>query len=121
MVRKYVKLVDPTGYKGGNYTRGENRRGYRGGRKPRVPGAIIHTAALKLTDQEYATAAYLGVGNISAGLRLALSVMRPYLLPHVKDTRFDAWTALQTQKISIKRTVDAAVALLTKPEWDDLA
>lgn len=114
MVRKYQKLVDPTGYKGGNLTRGPNRKGYRGGRKPRAPGQILHTASQKLTDQEYATAVFLGVGNVSAGVRLALSLTRPFLGPYVQDTKYDAETNLEQFSASIQKAVKRAEAFLSE-------
>lgn len=61
------------GIRKGNPTKGDARRGYRGGRQPRYPsGTPSKVVALRLPWQLCMVADYLGEGNRSRGVQRAL-------------------------------------------------
>lgn len=66
-------LLNHDGWRGGNTTRGPDRKGYKGGRKRLYPeGTALYPVALKMAEPECAMAIFLGRGNMSDGIRRAL-------------------------------------------------
>lgn len=61
--------------KGGNFTRGPARRGNRG--RPPVEGS---QTVVKLSERQRIVARYLGFGNASLGVRVALDAIAPFLM-----------------------------------------
>jgi len=58
----------------GNFTRGSDRKGYRGGRKPAYPeGTITRIQRIRLSEAHVAAATLFGRGNAARGIRLALT------------------------------------------------
>lgn len=135
------KIMEFDGYKGGNKTFGDNRKGYRGGRVPAYPrGTGTWMAAVNLSDQDYATAVYLGCGSVAKGLRIAVQHAAGKLSQTVQvpATRIDAERIVKPAKKRIAQLVSRALGMKVsapKPagtqakmgndvtpanEWDDI-
>lgn len=61
-----------------NFTSGLNRRGFRGRGRPPLPG-LVTTTTVKLSERHLQLARYLGRGNMSEGVRIALELVQPFL------------------------------------------
>ena len=103
----------------GNFTRGKSRRGYRGGRVPlHPPGTLTEKVGAVLSIQEYCIARYLGAGNVSKGIGLALNAVSPFLRGPVPNTRADAWSFTRTHKSHCINDTRDALALIANATRD---
>ena len=69
-----ARPVGSRGYRGGgNYTRGDARRGNRNGRKPIYPpGTPVSAFNITLSEDARTVCLAMGAGNVSKGLRTAV-------------------------------------------------
>lgn len=100
-------------WRGGNATFGENRKGYRGGRKPMYPvGVTTWSQAAVLSDEHFAIALYLGSGVFSRGVQLALAHARKAFGDSpMPETRVAAIEAIKLSRHSIARQVAQTLGL----------
>lgn len=119
---KDVMSIDPlTGqldtYRGGNLTRGANRRGYRGGRKSAFPpGTLTVPLRILVTDANYAAIHYLGERVFARGVARAVEAVLPFLKGPIGMA-----AGKKTQKRDVERALNRIKSAATiMNQWDDL-
>lgn len=111
----------------GNRTKGLERRGYRGGRKPIYPAdAYTKPVMLKMSEEVTCAARYLGMGSISAGVKFAFEMLMPHFpdgLPMHDESAMRGRIYSHTDQTARELTQIAARLLnaVPKADWDDLA
>lgn len=112
------KIMHAGGYLGGNKTFGTNRKGYRGGRIPTYPkDTVTWPITVKLSDQDYAIAVYLGLGNAARGVRIAIQHAAGRLAPTVSvpSTRIEAERIVRPAKKRVAVLVSNALGMRVRP------
>lgn len=97
------KFMDPTGWRGGNTTFGEHRRGYKGGRPGLYPKeTFTWPITTRLSQRHYAIALTVGCANASRGIQYALEAagMKYSDLP---IGRIEAENALKSRTERLRR------------------
>ncbi len=123
-------MARPHGYRtgsrgGGNYTRGESRRGNKRGRSPVYPpGTPVSAFNITLSEDLRAVCLVLGVGNVSKGLRTAIQ-WAAQVLPLWAQDPAQVYEVLHQRvhgKADVKQSNFESFARLTKAlhnTWDD--
>lgn len=111
------KNVEADGWKGGNTTRGPDRKGWRGGRRSLdPPGTIKWAVATKLSDPLYCAALYLGEGSAARGIRRALEHAATLLahLPRGTD-RFGVEQYVKTHRVAARADISQSLKIVLRP------